>query len=159
MWRNLHKELSLIHIFNSTKNNLKNYWCGTSSLPNTDLPTEYTSFTAVQTRFVVLNTTKNAALIEQIRTNKDQLEITPTLFTSLNITKSSVRTRKAEEAEGTVSAVSYTQLDVYKRQLPCTTEWRQRILATPQYRFQTSRQRNWCTYRICRLLFPRSPAS
>ena len=50
-----------------------------------------------------MNTTKNAALIEQIRTNKDQLEITPTLFTSLNITKSSVRTRKAEEAEGTVS--------------------------------------------------------
>ena len=90
-------------ILNSTKNNLKNYWCGTSSLPNTDLPTEYTSFTAVQTRFVVLNTTKNAALIEQIRTNKDQLEITPTLFTSLNITKSSVRTRRAEEAEGTVN--------------------------------------------------------
>ncbi len=50
-----------------------------------------------------MNPTTHAALIEQIRAGRDQLEITPSLFTSLNITKSSARTRKSTEAAGTVS--------------------------------------------------------
>lgn len=85
------------------KNNLKNYWCGTSAVPNAENFTVFAPFTAVQTRFFVLNAKIHAALIEQIRAGRDQLEITPSLFTSLNITKSSARTRKSTEAVGTVS--------------------------------------------------------
>ena len=87
----------------NTKNNLKNYWCGTAAVPNAENFTIFAPFTAVQTRFFVLNPTTHAALIEQIRAGRDQLEITPSLFTSLNITKSSARTRKSTEAAGTVS--------------------------------------------------------
>lgn len=87
----------------NTKNNLKNYWCGTAAVPNAENFTVFAPFTAVQTRFFVLNATTHAALIEQIRAGRDQLEITPSLFTSLNITKSSARTRKSSEAAGTVS--------------------------------------------------------
>lgn len=87
----------------NTKNNLKNYWCGTAAVPNAENFTIFAPFTAVQTRFFVLNATTHAALIKQIRAGRDQLEITPSLFTSLNITKSSARTRKSSEAAGTVS--------------------------------------------------------
>lgn len=87
----------------NTKNNLKNYWCGTAAVPNAENFTIFAPFTAVQTRFFVLNPTTHEALIEQIRAGRDQLEITPSLFTSLNITKSSARTRKSTEAAGTVS--------------------------------------------------------
>ena len=83
----------------NTKNNLKNYWCGTAAVPNAENFTIFAPFTAVQTRFFVLNPTTHAALIEQIRAGRDQLEITPSLFTSLNITKSS-------------APVSYTHLFV-----------------------------------------------
>ena len=97
-------------ILNSTKNNLKNYWCGTSSLPNTSESNcfnIYQKFSEVQTKFLVLNPTQDAALIDRIRKEKDQLEITSTMFTGLVINKSSARTRKfntKEEPAGFVSA-------------------------------------------------------
>lgn len=90
-------------ILTPDKDNLKNYWCGTSSLPDTGKYSEYESFAAVQTRFYVLNSTTHATLIEQIRTGRDQFDIISELFTSLNISKTTARTRKKTEAPGTVS--------------------------------------------------------
>lgn len=91
------------NILSESKSNLKNYWCGSESLPDAASLTVYKGFTEVATRFLVLNARDDAALIAQIRAGRDQLEITSELFASLVITKGSARTRKGTEAEGTVS--------------------------------------------------------